>query len=127
MLVKSADGPVAGIGQGTGSEDGVGRWIDHQTSTINENEVHSRSFRFFLVLLLVFVPASKHETIITLTLRLLGISICHSGDFLIEDAVVDVGLFGVEVFIEGGPDDTVRVDDYSELLSHLRDIGIVPA
>lgn len=126
MLVDCADRPVAGVGQRAGSEDGIGGGVDHQAGAIDEHEVHSRPFRFFLVLLLVLIPASQHKTVITFTLRLLGVAIRYSGDFLVEDAVMDVGLFGVEVFIEGGPDDAVGVDGYSELLSDFGDIGIVP-
>lgn len=39
---------------------------------------------------------------------------------------MDVGLLGVEVFIEGGSDDAVGVDDDSELLGDFGNIGIVP-
>lgn len=125
MLVECADGPVAGVSQWSGSKDGIGRRIHHQTGTIDIDKVHSRPFRFFLVLLLVLIPATQHETVIAFPLGFLGVAIGDSGDFLVEDAVVNVGLFGVEVFIEGGPDDAVGVDDYSELLGDLGDIGIV--
>ena len=51
--------------------------------------------------------------------RLFGITVDDSGDFLAEDSVVNVGFFGVEVFVKRSPDNTIGVDGHSELLSHL--------
>ena len=60
------------------------------------------------------------------TFGLLGVAIDDSSDLLIEDAVVDVGLLRVEVFVEGGPDDAVRVDSNSKLLGDVVEISVVP-
>jgi hypothetical protein len=126
VLVKSADGPVAGVGEGAGGEDGIGGGIDGQASAIDEHEVDSGAFGLLLVLLLILVPAAQHEAVVALPLGLLGVAVGDTGDLLVEDAVVDVGLLGVEVFIEGGPDDAVGVDDDSELLGDFGDVGVVP-
>lgn len=39
---------------------------------------------------------------------------------------MDVGLFGMEIFIEGGPDNTVTVDSDSEFGGDIIEIGIIP-
>ena len=39
---------------------------------------------------------------------------------------MDVGLFGVEVFVERGADDAVGVDSDPELFCGLTDVGVVP-
>lgn len=39
---------------------------------------------------------------------------------------MDIGLFGVEIFIEGCPDNTIRIYYDSEFLGELRNVRIVP-
>lgn len=58
-----------------------------------------------------------------LAFGLFCVAIDDSGDFFVEDAVVDVGLLGVEVFVEGGSDHAVGVDPDPELLGDLADVG----
>ena len=68
-----------------------------------------------MIFFFILVPAAQHEAIIALSLGFLGVAVSDAGDFLIEYAVVDVGLFGMEIFVEGCPDDAVGVDDNSKL------------
>jgi hypothetical protein len=126
VLVNSADGTVAGIGQWTGSEDGVGRGDNVQTGPVYEDEVHSCTFGLLLVFLLIILPTAQHEGVIDLTLGFLGVAVDDPGDLLIEDAVVDVCLLWVEVLIEGGANNTIRVDGNTELFGDLADVGVVP-
>ncbi len=56
-----------------------------------------------------------------------GVTVDNSGDFFIEDAVVDIGLLGVEVLVEGGADDTIAIDGDSKLFGDFADVGVVPA
>lgn len=70
--------------------------------------------------------ATHHEGVVLATLGFLGVAVDDSRDLLVEDAVVDVGLLGVEVFVEGGPDHAVRVDGHSKLLGDVVEVGIVP-
>lgn len=58
-----------------------------------------------------------------LALGLFCVAVDDSGDFFVEDAVVNVGLLGVKVFVEGGSDHAVRVDPDPELLGDLADVG----
>lgn len=119
MLVNCADRPIARIGQRSRSEDRVCRRKDGQTSTTDIHEIQSSSLGLLLVILLILLPAAKHKAIIASALGLLGVAISHSGDLLIEDAIVDVGLFGVEVFVKRSSDDAIRVHNYAKLLSDI--------
>ena len=58
---------------------------------------------------------------------LFRIPVYDSGDFLVEDSVVNVGFFGVEVFVKRCSDHTVRVDGDSKFASYLIEIGIIPS
>jgi hypothetical protein len=127
VLVERADGAVAGVGEGARGEDGVGGRADGEAGAVDEDEVDAGALGLLLVLLLVFVAAAEHEAVVALALGLLGVAVGDAGDFLVEDAVVDVGLLGVEVLVEGGPDDAVGVDDDAELLGDFGDVGVVPA
>ena len=55
----------------------------------------------------------------------LCISINNSSNFFIEDAVVDVGFFRMEIFIKGSADNTVRIDSDAKLFSNFADVCIV--
>ena len=79
-----------------------------------------------MILLLVLLALAHYESVVVTSLRLFGVSIDNSGNLLIEDAVVDVGLLGVEVFVERGADDAVRVYRDTKLFCGLADVGVVP-
>jgi hypothetical protein len=72
-----------------------------------------------LILLFIFFSAAKHKAVVTSAFGFFIIAISNPGDFLVKYPIVNVGLFGVEIFIEGCPDDTIRIDSYSELLSDI--------
>ena len=54
-----------------------------------------------------------------------GIAIDNSGDLFIENSIVDIGLFWVEILVEGGSDNTVVINLDSKLGGDGRDVGIV--
>lgn len=56
-----------------------------------------------------------------------GISIDDSGYFLIQDAIVDIGFFGMKIFIKGSPHYAIAIDRDPKLGSHLRNVSIVLA
>ena len=117
VLVNCANGPIAWICQWPRSKNCVCRRCYGQTSTIYIHEIHSSSLRFLLILLLIILPSSQCKTIIASAFGLLCIAISNSGDFFVQDAVMDVGFLRMEVFIEGGADHAIRVYDDSELFS----------
>lgn len=90
------------------------------------DKVCTHAFRLLLILLRFLISASKHKHVFVTPLRLLGVSVYYSGHLLIQDAVVDVSLFGVEILVERRPDDTVVVDGYSVLLGQLVEVGRIP-
>ena len=97
----------------------MGRQVDFQSGSVDVDEVSAHSFGFLLVLLFFIVPPSQHEHIVVLGLGLLAVAVDDSCDFLVQDSIVDVGFFGVEVFIKRRSDHAVRVDLNSELLCHF--------
>lgn len=58
-----------------------------------------------------------------LAFGLFCVAVDDSGNFFVEDTIVDVGLLGVEVFVEGGSDHAVGVNPDAELLGDLADVG----
>ena len=126
VVVDRADGSVAGVGQGSRGQNGVGRVLDCQGGSVDVDEVDSCAFGLLLVLFLLLVVAAEHEGVVLPALGLLGVPVDDSGDFFGEDPVVDVGLLGVEVFVKGSADHAVRVNHHSELFGHLAQVGVVP-
>jgi len=59
------------------------------------------------------------------TFWLLRIAIYDSGHFLIEDSVVDIGLFGMEVFVKRRTNHTIGVNCYSKLFSSFAYVCVV--
>ena len=57
----------------------------------------------------------------------LCVAVDDPGHLLVENAVVDVGFLGVEIFVKRCSDDAVRINGHSELLGDLGQIGVVPA
>ena len=57
----------------------------------------------------------------------LRVAVDDPGHLLVENAVVDVGFLGVEIFVKRCPDDAVGINGHSELLGDLGQIGVVPA
>lgn len=55
---------------------------------------------------------------------LLGLTLSDSHKLFIEDTIADESFLGMKIFLEGLPDNTVGVDEYSELLKHSIDIGV---
>jgi hypothetical protein len=100
VLVHRADGTIAGVGKGTGGKDSVGRVCDGKRRPIDVHKVDSSTFGLFLVLFLVLLALAHYESIVVAPLGFLRVAVDDPGDLLIEDAVVDVGLLGVEVFVE---------------------------
>ena len=115
MLVDCANWPIAWVGQWPRCKNCVRRRCYGQTSTIHIHEIHSSSLGFLLILLLIVLPSSQHETIVASAFGFLSIAISNSSDFFIQDAVMDVGFLRMEIFIEGGADYAIRVYDDSEL------------
>lgn len=107
MLVDGGDGAVAGVGEWAGGEDGVGGVGDVEGGSVDVDEVDTCAFGLFLVLFLVVFAVSAHEGVVVSAFGLFGVAVDDAGDFFVEDAVVDVGFFGVEVFVEGGAYDAV--------------------
>ena len=128
VLVDGADRSVAGVGERAGGEDGVGGVVDGEGRAIDVYKVHPRPLGFLLILFLIVVPGSPHhEGVVVAALGLLGVAVDHPSHLLVEDSVVNVGLFGVEVFVKRCPDDAVGVYGHSELLGNLGEVSIVPA
>lgn len=125
VLVDCANGPIAWICQRPRCKNCVRRWCYGQTSTIDIHEIHSSSLGFLLILLLIVLPSSQHESIIASAFGLLGIAISNSSDFFIQDAVMDVGFLRMEVFIERCADYAIRVYDDSELFGDFWDVAVV--
>ena len=116
VVVNSTDRSIARIGQRPRGQNGICRILDCQTDTVNVDKIDTCSFRFLLILLLFLVVTTQHEGVV-LTLRFFSIAVDDSCDLFAENAIVDVGFLGVEVFVKGGPDHTVRVYGDSELFS----------
>ena len=125
MLVDGGDGAVAGVGEWAGGEDGVGGVGDVEGGAVDVYEVDTSAFGLFLVLFFV-VLVSAHEGVVVSAFGLFGVAVDDAGDFFVEDAVVDVGFFGVEVFVEGGAYDAVGVDGDAEFFGGFADVGVVP-
>ena len=72
-----------------------------------------------MVFFFVVVASAHHEGVVLSAFGFFGVAVDDSGHFFVEDAVVDVGFFRVEVFIEGGADDAIGVYGDAELLGDL--------
>lgn len=107
MLIHSADRPVAGISQGSRCQDSIAGIVHIQRSSVHVNEIDSCTFRLLLIFLLLFISVAHHEGIVVPTFWLFGIPVDHSGHFLVEDAVMDVCFFRVEVFVKRSSDNAV--------------------
>ena len=115
VQVHSRDRSIARVGEGPACQNRVCPSIGVQCATLYVHIVDPRPLGLFLVLLLVIVLGPHHEHVVDPALGLLGVAVDDPGDLFVEDSVVDVGFFGVEIFIEGGPDNTVAVDGDAEL------------
>lgn len=80
-----------------------------------------------MVFFLVFLPAAHHECIVMTAFGFLCVPVYDSSHFLVQDAVVNVGFLGMEVFVKGGSNHAVRVDNDAELFGDLAYVCIVPA
>ncbi len=89
------------------------------------HEISTHSLGLSLVLLLVIIPSPQSEHVLLPSFGLFGVAINYSGHFLVENPVVNIGLFWVEIFVEGCSDDAVIINCYAELLSQLIEISIV--
>lgn len=125
MLINSANRPVARISEWSWGQDWV-RWREYiYTGAVNKYKVNTSPLWFFLIFLLIFLSPSQHKSIVPSPFWLFSIAVCHSCDFLIENSIVDISLFRMEVFIKGCSDDTIRIYNDSKFFSQLRDICIV--
>ena len=126
VLVHRTYRPVAWVCQRTWSQNSI-RWIfDCQRCTIDVNKVNTCTFWFLLILLLIIISCSSHHECVMLTsFWLFGVSIDNSSHLLIENSIVNVRLFGVEIFVKRCSDNTVRVDSHSKFTNHLVDIRII--
>ncbi len=91
---------VAGICQGTRCQNGVRRRLDSQRRTIDKHEIRAHSFRLLLVLFFLLVPSPEHEHVLVSALRLFRVSVDNSSNFFIQDSVVNVRLFWMEILVE---------------------------
>lgn len=126
VLVDCANGSVAWIGKGSRCEDSIAGILYVERGTVDVDEIDSSSLGLLLVLLLVFIPVAHHEGVVVAALGFLGIAVDDPGDFFIEDAVVNIGFFGVEIFVEGSTDDAVGVDGDAEFFGNFCNVGVVP-
>lgn len=125
MLINCTNRSVAGISQRTRSQNSI-CWISYsQRSSIYIDKINTCPFWLFLILFLIFISSSHHKSVIMSTLRLLGIAINDSSHLLIENSVVNVSLFRMEVFIKRRTNHTVRVDCDSKLFSSFAYVCIV--
>ena len=100
MLVDCADWSVARVGQRTRCQDSVGRSSSGKTDALDVDKVNAGASGLLLILLLIVLSSAKHEAVVVSTLWLFRVPVGYSCHLLVEDAVVDIGLFGVEVFVE---------------------------
>lgn len=125
VLIDSTNRPVTRISQRTRSKDSICRISYSQWSSIYIDKINSCSFWLFLILFLIFLPSSHHKSIIVSALWLLRIAIYDSSDFLVQDSVVNIGLFWMKVFIKRSADNTVRVDCNTKLLCSFAYVCII--
>lgn len=116
---------IARISQRTWCQYWIGWWSYCQWRTIYIYKISAQSFWLFLILFLFILPSTKIKHVIMPSLWLLRISIDNSCYLLIENSIVNVGLFGVKIFVEGSTNYTVAVDWDAEMLGYLVDIGII--
>ena len=69
--------------------------------------------------------AAECEGVVVPAPGLLGVPVDHAGHLLVQDAVVDVGLLRVQVFVEGCADHAVSVYGYAELFCRLANVRVV--
>ncbi len=125
MLINTTNRSVTGICERTRCQDSI-CWVSNiKRSAIDIYKVNTCSFRFFLIFLFVLFTSPSHESSIVTSFRFFCISIDNTGNFFIEDSVMNVGLFGMEVFIERGSDDTVRVNGDAKFFGGFTDVGVV--
>lgn len=99
-LVDCSDGPVARIREWSRCQDGVSWGLDVEGATINVHKINSGSFTLLLILFFLIFSSSKGEPIVVPSFGFFGVAVDDSGDFFVEDTVVDVGFFGMEILIE---------------------------
>lgn len=78
-----------------------------------------------MILFFFIVPSSHHEGIVVSSLGLLGVAVDNSGDLFVENSIVDIGLFGMEIFVEGSSDNTIIIDLDSKFGGDGGEVGIV--
>lgn len=125
MLIDCTNRSIAGISQRARSKDSISWVCNSQWSPIDINKINSRSLWLFLILFLIFFSTSHHKSIVVSPFGLLRISIYDSSNFFIENSIVDVGLFWMEVFVKRCADHTVRVDCDTKLLCCFAYVCIV--
>lgn len=124
-MVNSRDGSVAGISKGTRSKNSVSRIGNSKRCSIDVDKIYSCSFGFLLIFFLVLLSASHHESVVMPAFGFFGVSVYDSSDLLVEDAVMNVCLFGMEIFIKRRSDNTVRVDGYTKLFSSFTNVSVI--
>jgi hypothetical protein len=78
-----------------------------------------------LILLLFVFPGAQHEAIIVTSFWLFSIAVDDSGDFFVENTVMNISFLRMKIFIKGGSDDAVSIDSDAELFSDFSYICIV--
>lgn len=125
FLVDSTDWLIAWIGEGPARKNGVRCLTNFQCCSIDVNEISPGSFGFFF-LLIIIGRSSSHQERCILAFGVFGIAIDDSNDFFVENSIVDVCFFGVEVFVKGCPHHTVVINGDAEPFQQLVQIGAIP-
>lgn len=86
---------------------------------MNIYKICTHAFGLSLILLRLFISTSKHKHILIASLRLFWVPIYDSGYLFIQNPIMNVGFFGMEIFVEWCPDHAVAVDGYAVLLGEF--------